>query len=271
MVYLKRTIAFIFVALLIALLSITSILYAASNTTAIVVFSGNIDPEVKRDVLDDGRAEAVIIARDMDSLNRIVDLLGSKVVRKYSFAPYALVDVSINDLSWLALDLGIEAVAPNFKFRIQSIQLYPVNYEMMQQDELSVRSLVNWALFRMAVGPTWKEFRVTGEDIIIDGVCTVPYLIDFILEYQEALVNKERRVKELFKSFDDEDEVIVEEEDEEGSKRDNKRVEKVLESFKALEKAKKDWEKFKVDENEKDIAKKTHQILIKTYKKHIVK
>ncbi|MDR2636195.1 MAG: RNA polymerase sigma factor RpoD, partial [Campylobacteraceae bacterium] len=43
-----------------------------------------------------------------------------------------------------------------------------------------------------------------GEDIIIDAFCSVPYLIDFILEYKEALVNRERRVKELFKSFDDE-------------------------------------------------------------------
>lgn len=38
-----------------------------------------------------------------------------------------------------------------------------------------------------------------GEDIIIDAFCSVPYLIDFILDYKEALINRERRVKELFK------------------------------------------------------------------------
>ena len=44
-----------------------------------------------------------------------------------------------------------------------------------------------------------------GEDIIIDAFCSVPYLIDFILDYQEPLINRERRVKELFKSFDEEE------------------------------------------------------------------
>jgi len=42
-----------------------------------------------------------------------------------------------------------------------------------------------------------------GEDIIIDAFCSVPYLIDFILAYKEPLINRERAVKELFKSFDD--------------------------------------------------------------------
>ncbi|MFV0480763.1 MAG: RNA polymerase sigma factor RpoD [Campylobacteraceae bacterium] len=100
-----------------------------------------------------------------------------------------------------------------------------------------------------------------GEDIIIDAFCSVPYLIDFILEYKEALVNRERRVKELFKSFDDGEEDGESEEEEEEieedsesdsddeetkkapSKKDAKRNEKVIESFKALEKAKKDWMK----------------------------
>ena len=44
-----------------------------------------------------------------------------------------------------------------------------------------------------------------GENIILDAICSVPYLIDFILDYKEALINRERRVKELFKSFDDEE------------------------------------------------------------------
>lgn len=44
-----------------------------------------------------------------------------------------------------------------------------------------------------------------GEDIILDAICFVPYLVDFILEYKEPLVNRERKVKELFRNFDDED------------------------------------------------------------------
>ncbi len=51
-----------------------------------------------------------------------------------------------------------------------------------------------------------------GEDIIIDAFCSVPYLIDFILDYKEPLINRERRVKELFKSFDEEESEEEEEE-----------------------------------------------------------
>lgn len=95
-----------------------------------------------------------------------------------------------------------------------------------------------------------------GENIILDAICSVPYLIDFIYDYKDALINRERRVKELFKSFDDEgdsdgenfeenDEEESEDDNEEGkrpiSKKDQKRIDRVLESFKALEKAKKDW------------------------------
>ena len=54
-----------------------------------------------------------------------------------------------------------------------------------------------------------------GEDIIIDAFCSVPYLIDFILDYKEPLINRERRVKELFRSFDDEGEEGSEEAEEE--------------------------------------------------------
>lgn len=93
-----------------------------------------------------------------------------------------------------------------------------------------------------------------GENTILDAICSVPYLIDFIYDYKDALINRERRVKELFKSFDDEESDEEEEEeevldDEDGenkkpiSKKDQKRVDKVLDSFKALDKAKKDWMK----------------------------
>ncbi len=92
-----------------------------------------------------------------------------------------------------------------------------------------------------------------GERIIIDAICSVPYLIEFILDYKEPLINRERRVKELFKSFEDEkedsDENTSDEKEELKEKKDSakslsddkSRVEKVTISFKALEKAKKDW------------------------------
>ncbi len=84
-----------------------------------------------------------------------------------------------------------------------------------------------------------------GEDIIIDAFCSVPYLIDFILDYKEALINRERRVKELFRNFEDEEESeeedIEEDSQKKTNKKDDKRTKKVIESFKALEKAKKDW------------------------------
>jgi len=84
-----------------------------------------------------------------------------------------------------------------------------------------------------------------GESIIIDAICSVPYLIDFILDYKEPLINRERRVKELFKSFEDEKDEDDNDDDDNGDKKtgvkDKKRVDLVVSSFKALEKAKKDW------------------------------
>ncbi len=85
-----------------------------------------------------------------------------------------------------------------------------------------------------------------GEDIIIDAICSVPYLIDYILNYKQPLLNRERRVKELFKSFedssnDDDDDGEESAESTEATKGDNKRVNQVVESFKYLEKTKKDW------------------------------
>jgi RNA polymerase primary sigma factor len=116
-----------------------------------------------------------------------------------------------------------------------------------------------------------------GEDIIIDAFCSVPYLIDFILDYKEALINRERRVKELFKNFDDEGEESDEEEsdDTETAKKkgDNKREKKVNEAFKALEKAKKEWIKIssvQLDENASEEEKIKH-LLALAYKKKLLK
>ena len=114
-----------------------------------------------------------------------------------------------------------------------------------------------------------------GEDTILDAICSVPYLVDFILEYQEPLVNRERKVKELFKNFDDENDELenaevdtietlkeesesgdAEEEDKKKNKKLDKRAQNIIESFKALEKAKKDWMKFIA----KEIAKSDSEI-----------
>ncbi len=115
-----------------------------------------------------------------------------------------------------------------------------------------------------------------GEDIIIDAFCSVPYLIDFILDYKVALINRERRVKELFKSFEDEgnsDEDEDEEKDREKKKKDNSREKKVIVSFKALEKAKKDWLKTSAEEPSKDATPEslTYYSLQLAFKKKMLK
>ncbi|GKT15031.1 RNA polymerase sigma factor RpoD, partial [Aduncisulcus paluster] len=92
-----------------------------------------------------------------------------------------------------------------------------------------------------------------GENTILDAICSVPYLIDFILEYKEPLVNRERKVKELFKNFDDDnesedaetdvideldEEAVVDNESKSKDKKLDKRAQKIIEAFKLLEKAK---------------------------------
>jgi len=121
-----------------------------------------------------------------------------------------------------------------------------------------------------------------GEEIIIDAICSVPYLIDYILNYKEPLLNRERRVKELFKSFEDEKEADKDdteevEESEESSKepKNDKRVQQVKESFKKLEKAKKEWMKARealddIDE-ESDPIKALHERLKIAFKKELLK
>ena len=122
-----------------------------------------------------------------------------------------------------------------------------------------------------------------GEDIILDAICSVPYLIGYILNYKEPLLNRERRVKELFKSFEDEkaaaDDDAVEEtaEEKEAAKgpKDDKRVKQVVESFKALEKAKKDWMKAREDldtflKNETDPVAILHERLKIAFKKELL-
>ncbi|KIM08137.1 MAG: RNA polymerase sigma factor RpoD [Sulfurovum sp. FS08-3] len=116
-----------------------------------------------------------------------------------------------------------------------------------------------------------------GEDIIIDAICSVPYLIQYILNYKEPLLNRERRVKELFKSFDDAEgvEESEEEEDEDGEgeslslsqNANNDRVKQVVDSFKKLEKNKKEWVKA-TEELEKLLQKEEDEskILLEHFK-----
>ncbi|BDQ27898.1 RNA polymerase sigma factor RpoD [Helicobacter heilmannii] len=131
-----------------------------------------------------------------------------------------------------------------------------------------------------------KQIKL-GENIILDAICSVPYLIDFIYNYKDALINRERRVKELFRNFDDEgsmpkkdeegemEESESEEEDNPEVKRnvsekDKKRVEKVLESFKALSKAKKDWLKFLNTPKEEQEDSLLHELTL-AYKCRVLK
>jgi len=125
-----------------------------------------------------------------------------------------------------------------------------------------------------------------GEDIILDAICSVPYLIDYILNYKEPLLNRERRVKELFKSFEDEKESDDEKEDEvdeesteesRAKKGVDKRVKQVVDSFKALAKAKKDWLKSRteldayLESGELDKEKIFHENMKVAFKKQLLK
>ncbi len=123
-----------------------------------------------------------------------------------------------------------------------------------------------------------------GEDIIIDAICSVPYLIGYILNYKEPLLNRERRVKELFKSFEDDksdkDDSAEDSADDSANEKsvpkDDKRVKQVVESFKHLEKAKKEWMKARDDldtfmENETDAIKVIHERLKIAFKKELLK
>lgn len=123
-----------------------------------------------------------------------------------------------------------------------------------------------------------------GEDVILDAICYVPYLIDFILEYKEPLVNRERKVKELFRNFDDEEsddsteetvEVDSDSDKEDGKKQKklDKRATTIVEAFKILEKAKKDWLKFLTKESAKSDGESDqmqHNLAI-AFKKRILK
>ncbi len=123
-----------------------------------------------------------------------------------------------------------------------------------------------------------------GEDVILDAICSVPYLVGYIINYKEPLLNRERRVKELFKSFEDEkasnDDDAVEEtaEEKEAAKgpKDDKRVKQVVESFKQLEKTKKEWLKAREEldniiDSKPDTVTILHERLKIAFKKQLLK
>ncbi len=114
-----------------------------------------------------------------------------------------------------------------------------------------------------------------GENIILDAICSVPYLIDFILDYKEPLINRERRVKELFKSFEEESDEEDENLDKEAKKKAKytKREKKIVELFKALEKAKKEWLKARDKELPEDATpeEKFHHELVVAFRKKQLK
>ena len=127
-----------------------------------------------------------------------------------------------------------------------------------------------------------------GEDIILDAICSVPYLIDYIINYREPLLNRERRVKELFKSFEDEKEDTSDDDKSDDDTEEStttakpkksgadKRVKQVVDSFKALSKAKRDWLKAHDElliflEKEESAEKIMHENMKVAFKKQILK
>ena len=127
-----------------------------------------------------------------------------------------------------------------------------------------------------------------GEDVILDAICSVPYLIDYILNYKDPLLNRERRVKELFKSFEDDKETTTDDKTDstgeeatespatKAEKGADKRVKQVVSSFKALDKAKKDWLKNHEEleailESDDSDDKKLHEQMKVAFKKQQVK
>ena len=130
-----------------------------------------------------------------------------------------------------------------------------------------------------------KEIEA-GEDVILDAICSVPYLLDYILNYKGPLLNRERRVKELFKSFEDEKEEKETTDEKTGvvttevvkttasaDKAAEKRVKQVVAAFKALEKAKKEWMKTRdeleitLEKDASNIEKIMHEQMKVAFKK----
>jgi RNA polymerase primary sigma factor len=199
------------------------------------------------------------------------------------------------------------------KKRIEAIQRQGAQGDGEEFDYLKEKELLEWSRsdspVRMYLREMGKIPLLTkeeeiflsreiegGEDIILDAICSVPYLIEYILNYKEPLLNRERRVKELFKSFEDEKETEDDTKDDKSAEVDDtaeeskkevvvkapkkgvdKRVKQVVDSFKALEKSKKDWLKAQdeldilLNSSESDKEKILHEHMKVAFKKELLK
>jgi RNA polymerase primary sigma factor len=116
----------------------------------------------------------------------------------------------------------------------------------------------------IALGKTTEE----GEDLIMDAVCSVSYLVDFILNYKEPLIRRERKVKELFRNFGEADggdnmrdaKTPVPKTPPQTDKSLDARKKLIIEAFKIAEKAKKDWFKY-LDKNQNAKSEKESDVL----------
>jgi len=205
------------------------------------------------------------------------------------------------------------------KKRIEAIQKKGAQGDGEEFDYLKEKELLEWSRsdspVRMYLREMGKIPLLTkeeeiflsreiegGEDIILDAICSVPYLIEYILNYKEPLLNRERRVKELFKSFEDEKETEDDTKDDTKESVDteisteesivviekvspvkiakktvDKRVKQVVDSFKALEKTKRDWLKSQddldilLDSSEDNREKILHEHMKVAFKKQLLK
>jgi len=254
-------------------------------------------------------------AKKIDALSKVDTLFSTK--KKGSYLTYERIVKEFDKQLTLAQTKKIDKFSKDYKVDIISASEYAklVTQQNIQKQE-SVRrnaeaseldffdftkekELLEWSRsdspVRMYLREMGKILLLTkeeeielskqiedGEDIIIDAICSVPYLIQYILNYKEPLLNRERRVKELFKSFDDNDssDDSDDEDDEDSNSNDSSnkdRVKQVVESFKKLEKSKKEWVKSTeeldklIDSGEEDELKIVHERFKVAFKKELLK
>jgi len=122
-----------------------------------------------------------------------------------------------------------------------------------------------------------------GENTILDAICSIPYLVQFVMDYKEPLINRERKVKELFKSYDqneesDHEEIVGNKNTTEKAKQKQNfyenREKHIRKDFKVIEKASKElmlFEKQYKKPKSPDSIKKLFDILCFAFKRHQLK
>ncbi len=122
-----------------------------------------------------------------------------------------------------------------------------------------------------------------GENTILNAICSIPYLVQFVMDYKEPLVNRERKVKELFKSYDqneesDQEEIVGKKNATEKAKQKQQfyenREKHIRKDFKVIEKASKElmlFEKQYKKPKSPDNIKKLFDILSFAFKRHQLK